>query len=56
MRRFIGDKPRVIATATYKRFAKKYHIGTAGKAIPKLAQQIYTHENRKTSGLYYKPR
>ena len=57
MRRFLGDKPRVIATATYKKFAKKYHIGTAGKAIPKLAQQIYNHEHKKgvTSGLYFKP-
>ena len=58
MRRFVGDKPRAIATATYKRFAKKYHIGTTRKAIPKLAQQIYNHEHKKgvTSGLYFKPR
>jgi hypothetical protein len=58
MRRFVGDKPRAIATATYHKFAKKYHIGTTGKAIPKLAQQIYNHENKRgvRSGLYFKPK
>lgn len=48
----------MIATATYKAFAKKYHIAATGKPVSKLAQQIYNHENRKgvTSGLYFKPK
>ena len=57
MRRFVGDKPRPIATTTYRKFAKKYHIG-ADKPVPKLAQQIYSYEQKKgvKSGLYFKPK
>ena len=57
MRRLVGDKPRPIATATYRKFTKKYRIG-ADKPVPKLAQQIYNYEQKHgvKSGLYYKPK
>ena len=57
MRRFVGDKPRPIATATYRKFAKKYCIG-ADKPVPKLAQHIYNYEQKHgvKSGLYYNPK
>ena len=57
MRRFVGDKPRPIATATYRKYAKKYHIG-ADKPAPVLAQQTYNYEQKHgvKSGLYFKPK
>ena len=57
-RRFVGDRPRAIATATYEKFARKYHIPTRGKTMKALAQQIYNHEAKKgvSSGLYFKPK
>jgi hypothetical protein len=58
MRRFIGDKPRAIAEATYAKFAKRYHISTKNKPMKQLAQEIYEHERRAKvrRGLYYAPR
>ena len=57
MRRFVGDKPRPIADATYRKFAKKYQL-KADQPAPKLAQQIYRFELKHgvKSGLYYKPK
>jgi hypothetical protein len=61
MRRFIGDKPRAIAEATYKMFAKRYKISTSSggrlKTMKELAQQIYNHERRTNvqRGLYFMP-
>ena len=56
-RRFIGGRPRVIAAATYEKFARKYGLPARGKSPKALAQSIYNYETRKnvTSGLYYKP-
>jgi hypothetical protein len=58
MRRFIGDKPRVIATATYERFARKYGIAIGRKSIKSLSQAIYEHELKRgvSNGLYFRPK
>ena len=55
MRKFVGGKPRVVSTETYKNFAKKYGIRMG--SIGETAQKIYDHEIRKgvKTGLYFKP-
>jgi hypothetical protein len=55
MRRFIGGKPRAIATDTYLAFAKRYRIDARGVSIRRLAQRIYEHERRADvqEGLYF---